>query len=196
MTHSPVLDEHVLDLLAGNLDNTDILDVGSGFGSWGYMIRTRSEGSPRMTGLDMWIPYINRICFLKIYDDMICADAKELPFRDDSFDLVLACEILEHLPRGDGPYFLNELERVARGTVIVTTPHGIWTQGPINDNRYERHRSTWLLDDFKKRRYSVRLIDFVRYPRTLKLVDRIRRWIFRLPPASKEIIAWKSFPTN
>jgi len=49
----------------------------------------------------------------------VVADAHELPFPDDSFDLVLASEVLEHVER---PWQVAvELARVARRYIVVTT---------------------------------------------------------------------------
>jgi SAM-dependent methyltransferase len=49
------------------------------------------------------------------------ADAHHLPFPDNSFDLVLCLEVLEHLP--DSGVGLRELLRVARDCVVVSVPH-------------------------------------------------------------------------
>lgn len=193
MAHAPVLDKHILRLLPEDLDNVDILDVASGLGSWGYQIRTRAEGVPRITSLDIWTPYIERIYPLNIYNSLVCADARKLPFRDNSFCVILACEVLEHLPQSEGIDFLEELERVAREMLIVTTPLGFMHQGDINGNKHERHISAWQKEDLEKKGYSVKIIDSFPLPKTLKLADKIRRWIFRLPSSPKEIIAIKSF---
>jgi SAM-dependent methyltransferase len=51
-----------------------------------------------------------------------CADATNLPFADDSFDRIIAAEILEHVPR-DGRA-MTEIARVLRpgGLAAVTVP--------------------------------------------------------------------------
>ncbi len=51
------------------------------------------------------------------------ADATLLPFRDSSFDSVLAGELLEHLQ--DPSLFLRESSRVLKpsGTLVLTTPN-------------------------------------------------------------------------
>jgi len=51
------------------------------------------------------------------------ASCRELPFQDRSFDLVLASELLEHLP--DAVYLraVNELTRVARRHVVISVPY-------------------------------------------------------------------------
>ena len=50
------------------------------------------------------------------------ADIRELPFDDNSYDAIMACEILEHLPWNDVPIALSELKRVARRCVIISLP--------------------------------------------------------------------------
>lgn len=47
-------------------------------------------------------------------------DVTDMPFEDDSFDAVIASEILEHLP--DETKFINEIGRViAKGAILITT---------------------------------------------------------------------------
>lgn len=48
------------------------------------------------------------------------ADARELPFEDDSFDLALSITTLHNLNREDCKKGLQELERVSRGGKFVT----------------------------------------------------------------------------
>ncbi len=53
--------------------------------------------------------------------DGLFGDASALPIRDGSCDLVLAIEVLEHLP--DPQAALLELARVARRDVVVSVPN-------------------------------------------------------------------------
>lgn len=48
------------------------------------------------------------------------ADIYKLPFEDASFDLVICCEVLEHLEFPDRG--LSEICRVSRGAILVSTP--------------------------------------------------------------------------
>jgi ubiquinone/menaquinone biosynthesis C-methylase UbiE len=50
----------------------------------------------------------------------VVADAVAAPFTSDTFDLVLAIEVLEHLD--DPRRALAEIARVARGTVVLSVP--------------------------------------------------------------------------
>lgn len=65
----------------------------------------------------------------------VFADAVRLPFRDDTFDLVLAVEVLEHVPRPAA--MLAELARVGNGAVILSVPfEPIWRIGNMLRGRY------------------------------------------------------------
>lgn len=53
------------------------------------------------------------------------ADAYALPWADDTFDLIVCCEVLEHVERPAD--LLSEVRRVARQHVILSTPREpIW----------------------------------------------------------------------
>jgi ubiquinone/menaquinone biosynthesis C-methylase UbiE len=49
------------------------------------------------------------------------ANAYALPFRDKSIDLVLCCEVMEHL--GNPKRALEEIRRVAKKAVIISVPN-------------------------------------------------------------------------
>lgn len=50
------------------------------------------------------------------------ANLTALPLKTGAVDLVLACEVLEHMPAQDLPRAVQELGRVARRWVVVTVP--------------------------------------------------------------------------
>jgi len=133
---------------------------------------------------------LERLCPLGIYEGLIQVKVPILPFKEKSVDVSLACEILEHLPKHDGYLLLNELERVSRSLIIVSSPMG-WPQEEIYGNPYEKHISEWKPEEFENLGYKVKVVDAVALPRTLKLVDRLRRAFFRLP-VPRLIIAHKT----
>ncbi len=64
-------------------------------------------------------------------------DATRLPFADGTFDLVMAIEVLEHVPGPDAA--LRELARVCSGTLVASVPfEPIWRLGNMARRRYLR----------------------------------------------------------
>lgn len=55
------------------------------------------------------------------------ASVENIPLPDKSFDLVLAAEILEHLPFSEFEICLKEIRRVARQGVVISLPHSGYT---------------------------------------------------------------------
>lgn len=66
---------------------------------------------------------------------MLQASALDLPFADNTFDLVMAIEVLEHLP--DPERALQEIARVAKQTVVLSVPwEPVWRLGNMARGRY------------------------------------------------------------
>lgn len=95
-----------------------ILDVGTGEGLFWQDTSRR----PTVIGVDIRheaLVEAGGTGVLPIRGSAFC-----LPFADSSFDLVLAMEILEHLPQPENA--AKELRRIARERVIVTVPWEPW----------------------------------------------------------------------
>jgi len=83
-------------------------------------------------------------------------------FGAKSFEVVMMCEVIEHLEKADGFRLLDAAEAVARRLVIGTTPHGFQVQDPAlhpeapwANNPYQKHLSGWSIPDFESRGYMV-----------------------------------------
>lgn len=129
-----------------------------GLGKNGYMIRVFNLPC-MLIGTDIFLPYLLKVKYHRIYDDIVQHSLPNLPFRDKTFDIVLACEVIEHLGYEAGLVLLDEIERVARERVIVITPNKAYfregLQTPVGFNPYEAHRSSWSVKDFKRCGYKV-----------------------------------------
>lgn len=186
----------IMELVPSDLDRILILDIGCAKGYLGYRIRGEKTGDPIILGLDIWIPYIKDIknfhfTYARIYNELIIADARYMPFRDHIFNILVASEILEHLTRGDGFKFLNELERICKKRIITSTPSRFIEQGEIDNNPYQRHISLWRKEDLIELGYEIRVV-YPKLPKTLGVVDKVRRLVFRLPKPLGVIVAWKT----
>ena len=53
----------------------------------------------------------------------IVADVRSVPFTDDSFEIVTAFEVLEHVPFDDFATALQELRRVSSKIVLISLPY-------------------------------------------------------------------------
>jgi ubiquinone/menaquinone biosynthesis C-methylase UbiE len=70
--------QYVVFPILKRLKKESFLDVGCGFGRWGMLIRTYSNPM-YLVGIDIWKPYMTQIKHKHIYDDLILADASNLP---------------------------------------------------------------------------------------------------------------------
>jgi ubiquinone/menaquinone biosynthesis C-methylase UbiE len=133
-----------------------VLDIGCGKGSWAFLMRADILNGEKafIVGTDLDLEAVRFAKKHTSYDDLVVADANHLPYRDQSFDLTLACEIIEHLSAGEGNRLLQNIDRVSSSTTIVTTPNG-FLETP-NSSFYQLHRSGWTVADFKRRGYVVR----------------------------------------
>lgn len=95
-----------------------ILDVGCGTGYITSIMSNELDSTVIGCGMDT-----NRISFARgnFGQEVIIADITQLPFRDNSFDVVVASEIIEHIHCTEAA--LTEIERVARKNVVITVPN-------------------------------------------------------------------------
>jgi len=124
MSSSPSLIEAVLTLLAPH-KNSYVADIACGMGKWGLLLRIHNQ-ELYIVGVDLSVRNIKVAKMTRAYDDLIIADARQLPFRNHTIDYVMACEVIEHLNRNDGIKMIFELERIARIKILLTTPYARW----------------------------------------------------------------------
>lgn len=122
-----------------------VLDVGTSSGTNLRMLR--ELGFADVTGLDFSDEAV-RWCAQKGLGTVKRGDITDMPFADDSFDLVLATDIIEHV--GDDLRALTELRRVVRPGrhVLVTVPAfpALWGMQDEVSLHLRRYRMRPLLD--------------------------------------------------
>lgn len=100
------------------LSPVSVLDVGAGEGYTAQLVNELCDA--RLTVTDLSDEACQRA--QEIFGlDAVQADAHELPFPDNSFDVVMTSETLEHVV--DWRKCLSEILRVARNAVVITVPH-------------------------------------------------------------------------
>jgi len=149
-----------------------LLDVGTGFGQYGFLARTnlehlnlfevdgphsrrreKTEWSIVIDGIEAFPKYITPVHDYA-YDSIFIGDAIDLlPNMSQSYDMVLAIDILEHFDKDRGLRFIELLQLASRGSVIISTPKEFIHQ-VVEANPYENHRSVWTLDELEALGYT------------------------------------------
>jgi len=99
-----------------------ILDVGAGDGSLGQSVRAWAAARGwnwRVANLDCNLPALK----LNVGGLNVAGSAIRLPFREGSFDLVIASQMAHHLTDFHVKHLLQEAWRVARRAVILCDLH-------------------------------------------------------------------------
>lgn len=110
--------EYVMHIIKSTLSKGIFLDAGCGTGE--YLAAASSLGVD-VVGIDISLTYLRRARARCMKAHLIQVDVKALPFRDNDIDVTLCSEVIEHLQSMDPA--LNELLRVTRSTLIITTPN-------------------------------------------------------------------------
>ena len=93
-----------------------ILDLGSGDG---LIFNVLNNNGYNLFAFDISISALQKI----ESKNVIQGTANQLPFASNTFDLISACEVLEHIPGGLFKSVLNEIERVSRKYILITVPY-------------------------------------------------------------------------
>ena len=139
-----------------------ILDVGVGFGKWGYLFREytdviKSERNPRrydktgwkirIEGIEAHRPYLHQGHEF-IYDKIHIGNAEEILPNLGKFDFIFFGDIIEHFPIETGGKLLRTAMSHANKCVMLTTPKFDTGQSDSGNNPLEQHRSVWTPKDF------------------------------------------------
>ncbi len=85
-------------------------------------------------------------------------------FMPKSFDLVIGCDIIEHLEKDEGFELLRQCEEIARKAVISENPRGHIPQDidilGYGGDHWQTHRSAWEPEEFEKLGYKVLVRDY------------------------------------
>jgi len=135
-----------------------ILDVGCGFGLWGFLSRLYLDVFPGRRYRDQWIVRIEGVeAFPKyvmphqefLYDAIHSGKIEDMVDGLDNFDLYIFGDVLEHLAKDTAVRVLQTACRNANKGVLINIPLGEgWLREGTSENEYEAHLSVWELDDF------------------------------------------------
>ena len=126
---------------------TTVLDIGFGFGKYGFLAREytdiwKGRYTNRKTiihGIEIFkdhiMPHIDQI-----YDHVFIGDAVDILPDLQKYDMIICCDMLEHLPKDRGIILLNLIKSKCK-IGFVSTPLNPGNRGSMNGNKYEAHIS-------------------------------------------------------
>jgi hypothetical protein len=124
-----------------------VLDVGVGYGQYGFMLRHRVAGTmdlEAMTidGIEGFAPYVTdlqRLLYNNLFLDRAEIVLPSLP--DQAYECALLIDVLEHMDAPTAHVLMGHLRRVAT-VVLVSTP-AEWIPQSDDRNPLENHVSLW-----------------------------------------------------
>jgi hypothetical protein len=135
-----------------------ILDVGVGFGKYGFLSREYLElwnrkgkycdWRVRIDGIEAYEDYLTPVHKF-IYDDIYIGNAVDiLSNLKAKYDLILLIDVLEHFEYEQGLILLSKSASIGKN-MIVSTPHEIGINENIFSNAFEIHKFQWNKSHFR-----------------------------------------------
>lgn len=119
--------------------NGDVLDVGSGEGKWGKLLKGKVKS---ITGVEIWAPNVEKYNLNNYYDHLIVEDIRTTQLNK-KYDVIILGDVLEHMPKPDAEKLLIKLRENTR-RILLSIPVTICIQsGKRWGNPYETHHYHW-----------------------------------------------------
>lgn len=134
-------------------DCKTLLDLGCGYPS---PIRAFSK-KYFSVGVDLFEPDIEKSKKEGIHNKYVELGVMEIGrhFKEDSFECVLASDLLEHLDKEDGERLITTMENIASKKVVIFTPNGFVSQPGYGGNPWQEHKSGWTSEEMGSKGYRV-----------------------------------------
>ena len=137
-----------------------LLDVGIGFGKYGFLAREYLElwdGRGKygdwhkvIDGIEAYEQYVTDLQRL-IYDHIYVGNALDIvPTLPRQYDLALVIDVLEHFDQAEGLKFLDALQAKA-ANVLISTPWRMSHQKAAFGNVMETHKHQWSRAELSRR---------------------------------------------
>lgn len=139
-----------------------ILDIGIGFGKMGHLCREylevwnsrykKEDWKLKIDGIEIFKDYVNPATIF-YYDDIFIGDAtKILPYLD-SYDLIIANDVIEHIEKSAAENLLKMIIQKSSKKIIMSIPLGdnwLGANGAYAKiNPAEMHISSWTIEELK-----------------------------------------------
>ena len=159
--------------VARQLRPASVLDVGVGFGKYGYLFREyldiwelqtvadydRDRWKTVIEGVEATPQYITPLHDY-VYDRIHLGDITEIIDSLGVYDVIIMGDVLEHFDKHVGERLLDRLLAHAEKCLLLTFPIDSAANTDVIGNPYESHRSAWNHRDFRRfARVEYRLLE-------------------------------------
>lgn len=104
--------------------------------------------------VDIYKPYLDKIKWDKVTKE----HSDSLKFlklqKDNSVDVIMCIDGIEHLEKDVGLELIQEMKRVAKKRIVIFTPDGLTENHPHDawnikgGDEFQEHKSGWSMEDF------------------------------------------------
>ena len=112
-----------------------VLDIGPGVGTYAKLLAGPEVG--RLTGVEIWEPYVHTYRLHDYYDEIIVGDAREVDLP--AADVVILGDVAEHMDADDALRLWQRAAAAAQKAVYLSIPIVHYPQGEIEGNPHEHH---------------------------------------------------------
>jgi len=186
-------------LIPKNLENVKVLDLGIGFGFYGWALKAHGYhgkiheakgfiGTPYIVGVEVNPERANHTKKFGLYDEVHVVDVtKEIP--EGEYGVIIVSHLIEHLSKEDAFALLRKLEAMCTGVIVIACPYGDTTTAKARS--LDSHISAWYEKDFNDLGYKTRHMRFShRAGRAIALFEAFWYWL-RGSRRGGVLVAWK-----
>jgi cyclopropane fatty-acyl-phospholipid synthase-like methyltransferase len=134
-----------------------VLDIGVGFGKYGFLAREYLElwkdggeyqkWDSQIDGIEAFESYITPVHKF-IYNTIFIGNALDiLPSLQDKYDLILMIDVFEHFTFEEGTRLLEECRKKGKN-ILISVPLSMFAQEAVYGNLFETHKYAWKRKDF------------------------------------------------
>lgn len=147
--------EFLFDLIASNKCNT-LLNIGYRTSSNPFFLSEIQKRKVKLAILEIWEPNLKQIK-PNFCNDLIHMDCRNIDQLNRTFDCIYWSHGPEHILWDEFLSTNKKIEEKADKLVIYECPNGLFEQGTMYNNPYEKHVQTLYPNQFEQLGYIVQL---------------------------------------
>ncbi len=112
-----------------------VLDIGPGVGTYAKLLA--GPHVSRLTGIEIWQPYVDTYRLHEYYDEIVVGDARKVDLP--TADVVIVGDVAEHMTEADALTLWERCAEAAGKAVYLSIPIVHYPQHEIEGNPHEIH---------------------------------------------------------